>query len=95
MVVSKVRTRNNDDMVSLYIPMLSGYLPDEAISMLKEVKEAAAKKGGGKNASGRFLNTCTDTKISTSNSIPCRGVLQIKGSPEISSKLLEKLDAGT
>lgn len=89
MVVSKVRTRNNDDMVSLYIPMLSGYLPDEAISMLKEVKEAAAMKGGEKNASGRFLKTtCTDTKISTSNSIPCRGVLQIKRSPE-------KLDAGT
>ena len=53
MVVSKVRTRNNDDMVSLYIPMLSGYLPDEAISMLKEVK--AAKKGGGKMHLGDFL----------------------------------------
>ena len=95
MVVSDIQTKQNDHVISLYIPLLSGYLPEEAHSMLKMVKEMAVDKGGKRNASGRFLKMgCTDQKIVTANSIPCRGVLQIKRTKEINTKLLAKLDAG-
>lgn len=95
MVLAKVKTKYAaEPVVSLYLPMLTEYLPPKALLMVLDVKKMAVAMGGKRNASGRFLRRgYTDTVVVTANSTPCKGVLQIPRKNDICDKLLVQLDS--
>jgi len=51
--------------------------------------------GGLSNAGARFLKSgCKDSHCNSLNTVPCKGVLQIPRTRNLSKRLLESLDSG-
>ena len=96
MVLSKtVKRQAKDTYISLYMPLFRGHLTVETQSRFDDIKQAVLKMGGKSNAGCRFLKTgCKDTHCTSENTAPCKGVLQIPRSHNLSKKLLRMLDSG-
>ena len=96
MVLSNSTVRGTKEkFISLYMPMVTGHLPDEAVQLIEEVKTLVDSFGGKKNVSCRFLKRgCTDTIVHSENSSVYKGTLQIPRS-RIPKKVLRLLDSGT
>jgi len=95
MVLSKsFKRKSKEAYISLYVPHLRGHLTVELQHKLDDIKEAVKQMGGMSNAGARFLKPgCKDTQCSSYNTVPCKGVLQIPRTRNLSKHLLESLDS--
>ena len=94
MVLSKTVKRSSRLLhVSLYVPLLRGHLTTEIQHKLDDIKDTVIEMGGQSNAGCRFLKSgCKDTRCTSQNTAPCRGVLQIPRTHNLSRRLLGSLD---
>lgn len=93
MVLSRTATKH-DEMSSFYMPLLTGQLNSEIQNQIDRLKDDVVENGGKRNVSCTFLQRgCQDKICKSSNSIVCRGVLQIPRTI-IQKKLLQQLDHG-
>lgn len=76
------------------MPLLTGQLNSEIQNQIDRLKDDVVENGGKRNVSCTFLQRgCQDKICKSSNSIVCRGVLQIPRTI-IQKKLLQQLDHG-
>ncbi|XP_065908179.1 uncharacterized protein [Dysidea avara] len=92
MIISRSGTRKGDVMISLYMLLLMSHVSEDMQHSIDDIKRMTVELGGRRNVSCRFLQRgCRDTECKSSNTVVCKGVLQIPRLPEF-SKLSATLD---
>ena len=88
------RSPGAEPVLSLYLPLLKEYIPDDELTteIEQDLKQAIKKAGGSVNISGVFLSTTSQaTTVTSKVGVNRRSVMQIPRS-KVPSEALKVLD---